>query len=228
LPQLNEPDGQNGRPSEKYEPPAVERCGQQIAVGRNGGWVAALCLRKGQPLRVQPSSYDFRAMLLAEITEIRFVDDLFPAGALRFPTFSEPGGTYTRWISSRGFTVSSSVPLLPSFTQRDFHRVPLTFGVLSCFFVIDHDRRKILHLHVTGNPNAHWPALQMRQTWGYHQPQRFLIFDRDAKFNADVVATVKAMGSERCARPSAVRGRMASPNAGWEVFGETYWTTSWL
>jgi hypothetical protein len=69
----------------------------------------------------------------------------------------------------------------------DLFTVPtLTFGVLYCFFVIDHDRRKILHLNVTGNPNAPWVALQLRQTWGYDQPQRFLIFDRDAKFNADV------------------------------------------
>jgi hypothetical protein len=38
--------------------------------------------------------------------------------------------------------------------------------------------------------SAPWVALQLRQTWAYEQPQRFLIFDRDAKFNADVVATV--------------------------------------
>ena len=30
-----------------------------------------------------------------------------------------PGGTYTRWIPSRSFTASSSVPPLPSFPQRD-------------------------------------------------------------------------------------------------------------
>src|ERR1035437_8804954 len=30
-----------------------------------------------------------------------------------------PSGTYTRWIPSRSFTVSSSVPPLPSFSQRD-------------------------------------------------------------------------------------------------------------
>jgi len=61
----------------------------------------------------------------------------------------------------------------------DFFTVPtLTFGVLYCLFVIDHDRRKILHLNVTRNPNAHWVALQLRQTWGYDQPQRYLIFDR--------------------------------------------------
>jgi len=77
----------------------------------------------------------------------------------------------------------------------DFFTVPtLTFGVLYCFFVIDHDRRKILHLNVTQNPSAPWVALQLRQAWAYDQPQRFLIFDRDAKFNADVVATVEDYG----------------------------------
>jgi len=35
----------------------------------------------------------------------------------------------------------------------DFFTVPtLTFGVLYCFFVIGHDRRKILHFNVTRNP----------------------------------------------------------------------------
>ena len=77
----------------------------------------------------------------------------------------------------------------------DFFTVPtLTFGVLYCFFVIDHDRRKILHFNVTQNPSAPWVALQLRQTWAYDQPQRFLIFDRDAKFNANVVATVEDYG----------------------------------
>jgi hypothetical protein len=37
----------------------------------------------------------------------------------------------------------------------DFFTVPtLTFGVLYCFFVMGHDRRKILHFNVTRNPNA--------------------------------------------------------------------------
>ena len=37
----------------------------------------------------------------------------------------------------------------------DFFTVPtLTFGILYCFFVIDHDRRKVLHFNVTRNPTA--------------------------------------------------------------------------
>ena len=73
----------------------------------------------------------------------------------------------------------------------------LTFGVLYCFFVISHDRRRILHHNVTRNPNALWVALQLHETWEYGEPpQRFLIFDRDSKFSADVISTVKALGSQ--------------------------------
>ena len=79
----------------------------------------------------------------------------------------------------------------------DFFTVPtLTFGILYCFFVIGHDRRKILHCNVTRQPNALWIVLQLRETWGYDQPQRFLVFDRDAKFSADVISAVKQNGTE--------------------------------
>ena len=38
-------------------------------------------------------------------------------------------------------------------------------------------------------------ALQLHEAWGYVEPPRFLIFDRDSKFSVDVVASVKASGS---------------------------------
>ncbi len=79
----------------------------------------------------------------------------------------------------------------------DFFTVPtLTFGVLYCFFVIGHDRRKILHFNVTPNPNAVWVAQQLREAWAYEQPHRFLLFDRDSKFGVDVVSVVRDMGSQ--------------------------------
>ena len=37
---------------------------------------------------------------------------------------------------------------------------------------------------------------QLREAWAYQQPHRFLLFDRDAKFGADVVSAVRDMGSE--------------------------------
>ena len=79
----------------------------------------------------------------------------------------------------------------------DFFTVPtLTFGVLYCFFVIGHDRRKILHCNVTRNPHARWVVQQLREAWAYQQPHRFLLLDRDAKFGAEVFSAVRDMGSE--------------------------------
>ena len=37
---------------------------------------------------------------------------------------------------------------------------------------------------------------QLREAWAYTQPHRFLLFDRDAKFGAEVVSAVRDMGSE--------------------------------
>jgi transposase InsO family protein len=80
----------------------------------------------------------------------------------------------------------------------DFFTMPtFTFGVLYCFFVISHDRRRILHCNVTRNPQALWVALQLHETWeSAEPPPRFVIFDRDSKFGGDVVATVRALGGQ--------------------------------
>ena len=64
----------------------------------------------------------------------------------------------------------------------DFFTVPtLTFGVLYCFFLIAHDRRKILDLNAIRNPQALRIVQQLREAWPYTPVHRFLLFDRDAK-----------------------------------------------
>ena len=79
----------------------------------------------------------------------------------------------------------------------DFFTVPtLTFGVLYCFFVIGHDRRKILRFNVTRRPNALWIVQQLREAWPYVPAQRFLLFDRDSKFGSDVISAVTDLGSQ--------------------------------
>jgi hypothetical protein len=79
----------------------------------------------------------------------------------------------------------------------DFFTVPtLTFGVLYCFFVIAHDRRKVLRCNVTRNPSAVWIVQQLREAWPYAPAHRFLLFDHDSKFGKEVVSSAKAMGSE--------------------------------
>jgi len=46
----------------------------------------------------------------------------------------------------------------------DFFTVPtITFRVLYCFFVIQHDRRRILHLNATAHPTSDWIVQQLRE-----------------------------------------------------------------
>jgi putative transposase len=75
----------------------------------------------------------------------------------------------------------------------DFFTVPtITFGVLYCFFVISHDRRRILHVNVTKHPTSGWIIQQLREAFPFEPAQKYLIFDRDQKFGFEVIAAVKA------------------------------------
>jgi putative transposase len=77
----------------------------------------------------------------------------------------------------------------------DFFTVPtLTFGVLYCFFVIARDRRRILHCTVTKHPNSAWVVQQLREAFPYDSAPGYLIFDRGASFNEEVIDTVKSFG----------------------------------
>jgi len=76
----------------------------------------------------------------------------------------------------------------------DFFTVPtLRFSVLYCFFVISHDRRRILHFNVTEHPTSLWIAQQLREAFPFESAHRFLIFDRDAKFGLEVSAAIRSM-----------------------------------
>lgn len=76
----------------------------------------------------------------------------------------------------------------------DFFTVPtITFGVLYCFFVIGHDRRRILHFNVTKHPTSMWIVQQLRQTFPFDSAPRWLIFDRDAKYGLEVPVAIRSM-----------------------------------
>ena len=48
----------------------------------------------------------------------------------------------------------------------DFFTVPtLTFGMLYCFFVISHDRLRILRCNVTKHPTSAWVTQQLREAF---------------------------------------------------------------
>lgn len=76
----------------------------------------------------------------------------------------------------------------------DFFAVPtITFGVLYCFFLIGHDRRRILHFNVTTHPTSLWIVQQLREAFPYRSSPRFLIFDRDSKYGLEVACAVRVM-----------------------------------
>ena len=76
----------------------------------------------------------------------------------------------------------------------DFFTVPtITFSVLYCFFIISHDRRRILHFNVTQHPTSTWIVQQLREAFPYQLAPKFLIFDRDAKFAAEIPRAVRSM-----------------------------------
>ena len=88
----------------------------------------------------------------------------------------------------------------------DFFTVPtLSFRVLYCFFVIEHHRRCILHINVTANPTSEWVVQQLREALPLPGPYRYVIFDRDRKFGAEVGTFLKASGIK------AVRTSVRSP-----------------
>jgi len=76
----------------------------------------------------------------------------------------------------------------------DFFTVPtITFGVLYCSFVIGHDRRRILHVNVTKHPTSGWIIQQLREAFPFGSAPRYLIFDRDAKYELEVPGTLRSL-----------------------------------
>lgn len=74
----------------------------------------------------------------------------------------------------------------------DFFTVPtLTFRLLYCFFLIEHERRRILHFNVTHHPTAECVVQQLREAFPEAGPYRYVILDHDSKFNADVIVFLR-------------------------------------
>jgi putative transposase len=96
-------------------------------------------------------------------------------GELRVLGFDVSETTISRWMKRAPKGPQPAKRWLAAFAQSseaiaamDFFTVPtLTFGVLYCFFIISHDRRRILHLNVTRHPTSTWIAQQLREAFPY-------------------------------------------------------------
>jgi transposase InsO family protein len=90
----------------------------------------------------------------------------------------------------------------------DFFTVPTaTFRVLFVFVVLEHDRRRIVHVNVTAHPTAARTAQQLREAWPCDTLPRFLLRDHDAIYGPDLRRTAAAMGIEQV---------LTAPRAPWQ------------
>ena len=56
--------------------------------------------------------------------------------------------------------------------------------------------RRVLHFNITRHPTAEWVMQQLREAFPEAGPYRYVILDHDSKFDADVIAFLKATGLE--------------------------------
>lgn len=105
----------------------------------------------------------------------------------RAPRGPEPGKRWLAFLRNHQEAIAA----------MDFFTVPtIRFGVLYCFFVIAHDRRRILHLNVTKHPTSLWVVQQLREAFPFDVAPWFLIFDRDRKYGVEVPAAVRSLRIE--------------------------------
>ncbi len=75
----------------------------------------------------------------------------------------------------------------------DFFTVPtFFFRQLYCFFIIHHDRRKIIHFNVTFNPTEEWVKKQLKSAFSLIESPKYMIYDRDTIFSALITGTLKS------------------------------------
>jgi transposase InsO family protein len=92
----------------------------------------------------------------------------------------------------------------------DFFIVPtVKHQVLFVFLILAHDRRRVLHFHVTPNPSAQWTGQQIVEAFPYADPPRFLLRDRDHIYGEAFQRHVRGLGIQQIL--TAPRGPWQNP-----------------
>jgi transposase InsO family protein len=86
---------------------------------------------------------------------------------------------------------------LGSLASIDFLTVPTaTFRVLLVFFVLRHDRRRVVHFNITEFPSAAWTAQQIIEAFPEDSGPEYMIRDRDGIYGEQFRGRVEGMGIE--------------------------------
>jgi transposase InsO family protein len=158
--------------------------------------------RKHPAVGRKPTSTEVRGLIFRLVAENQTWGAPRIHGELRMLGFDISERTVLRWMrkapkntepAKRWATFLSNHR--EAIAAMDFFTVPtLTFGVLYCFFVIAHDRRRILHCKVTRHPTTPWVAQQLREAFPYDSAPKYLILDREHTFHGEVLETAESLG----------------------------------
>jgi hypothetical protein len=67
----------------------------------------------------------------------------------------------------------------------------LLFRPIFAFFIVPLGTRRVVHFNVTRQPSTQWTAQQLRNPTPWCEGPRFLVRDRDDKFNGSFDAVAK-------------------------------------
>jgi len=159
-----------------------------------------LISRVRRPVGRRPTPKEVRKLIFRMVVENPTSGAPRIHGELRMLGFELSERTISRWMKRAPRDPGRARRWLAflrnhreAIAAMDFFTAPtITFGMLYCFFVISHDRRRILHVNVTKHPTSGWIIQQLREAFPFEAPQKYLIFDRDQKFGFEVIAAVKA------------------------------------
>jgi putative transposase len=90
----------------------------------------------------------------------------------------------------------------------DFFVVPTaTFRLRYVLVVMNHERRKVVHFHITASPTAAWTAQQIVNAFPYDTAPKYLLRDRDAIYGSVFVQRVQGMG---------IKEKLIAPRSPWQ------------
>jgi transposase InsO family protein len=112
-----------------------------------------------------------------------------------------------RWPPSQGWCTFLRNHA-PDIAAMDLFVVPtIGFKLLYAFVIVRLNRRDLVWINVTTNPNAEWVARQITEAFPWNEAPRYIIRDRDRIYGAIVTRRLRAMG---------IRDKPIAPASPWQ------------
>jgi putative transposase len=140
-----------------------------------------LILRVPKPVGRRPVTKEIRKLIFKMVAENPTWRAPRIHGELAMLGFDVSARSVSRWMQPAARTPESGQRWLiflgnqrEAIAAMDFFSVlTVTSNVLYVFFIIGHDRRRILHFNVTRHPTSVWIVQQLREAFPYEPARKF-------------------------------------------------------